>query len=199
MSVGVRMINARAESLASKPAFRAALERRRCLIPADAWYEWGVVEAEAIQPRVLDEPSLGRRPDEPTSARSAGSTGPAKQPYAIGLASGEPMAMAGLWEVWRDPSGGSAELLRSCAIVTTAANESLAAIHPRMPAILPPEAWAPWLETSEVRGEEARALLVPAADELFRAWPVGTAVNKVTNEGPELLAEISGSRPRPGE
>jgi putative SOS response-associated peptidase YedK len=158
VSVGVKMINARAESLTSKPAFRAALGRRRCLIPADSWYEWAA--------------------------------GPAKQAYAISLSSGEPVAMAGLWELWKDRRHPEQDWLRSCTIVTTAASGSLAGIHPRMPAVLPERAWAAWLDTGAVDAEEARGLLVPASAELFRAWPVGAAVNRVANEGPELLDEV---------
>src|SRR3712207_975003 len=105
------MINARAESVAEKPAFRDAIARRRCLVAADGFYEW---RAE----------------------------GKAKQPFAVAMADGAPMPLAGLWEGWRGPDGTA---LRSFTIVTTEANAKLAGVHARMPVILPPEAWPLWL------------------------------------------------------
>ena len=98
-SVGNRMINARAETVAEMPSFRTALQRRRCLVLADGFYEW-----------------QGK--------------GSSRRPMRIVMASGEPFAFAGLWDTWRDPKG---EAVRSCAIITTSANESLSPIHDRMP------------------------------------------------------------------
>lgn len=114
--VGSPLINARAESLAEKPAFRAAFRQRRCLIPADGFYEW----------------------------QAMGEGRAAKQPYRVTLADGGPFGFAGLWESWRDPRTG--ERVESCTIVTTEANERLRPIHHRMPVILPPESHAPWLD-----------------------------------------------------
>ena len=115
-TIGARLINARAETAASKPAFRAAFARRRCLIPADGFYEW-------------------RKPTRP---------GAAKQPYRIARPDGSLFAFAGLWESWRDPVSGAA--LESCTILTTEANSALAPIHPRMPVILCDHtAFAAWL------------------------------------------------------
>ncbi|MHB1536172.1 MAG: SOS response-associated peptidase [Acidimicrobiales bacterium] len=163
-SIGSRMINARSEGLATKPAYRAALERRRCIIPADAFYEW--------QER---------------------GTGKGKLPFAIRRRDGESMGLAGLWEVWREAP--DAEPLRTCVIVTCAANAALAAIHDRMPVVLAPESWAAWLDPG-TPAEEAEALLVPAPPEWFEAFPVSTAVNKVSNDGPDLLTPLP---PPPGE
>jgi putative SOS response-associated peptidase YedK len=160
-SVGNRMINARAETIATKPAYRGALVRRRCLIPADAFYEW--------QRRT--------RPD----GRPGG-----KLPYAIRRRDGAPMALAGLWEVWRHPDDPDAEPLRSCVIVTTAANELMAPIHDRMPVVLAPEDWDLWLDP-ETDPARARRLLVPAPAEWFVAYPVGSKVNNVANDSPDLL------------
>ncbi|GGG28096.1 DUF159 family protein [Caldovatus sediminis] len=165
-SVGARMINARAESLAERPAFRDAFRKRRCLVPADGFYEW---------------PAGGAAP---------------KQPYAIALASGEPMALAGLWEGWRAPDGA---ILRSFAIVTTEANAKLAALHPRMPAILPREAWPLWLGEDASEDEAAlRALLRPCPEAWLAAWPVSTRVNRVAENDAGLLARDPGARPPPG-
>jgi putative SOS response-associated peptidase YedK len=155
------MINARAESIASRPAYRAALDRRRCLIPADAFYEW--------QRRT--------RPD----GRVTG-----KLPYAIRRQDRAPMAMAGLWEVWRNPDDPDAEPLQSCVIVTTAANQLLAPIHDRMPVVLAPEDWDLWLDP-ETDPARARGLLVAAPSEWFDAYPVGSLVNNVANDSPDLL------------
>jgi putative SOS response-associated peptidase YedK len=160
-SVGARMINARSEGITEKPAFRAAIARRRCLIPADAFYEW-------------------QRRESP-DGRSAG-----RLPYAVRRKDGRPMAFAGLWEVWRDPNDPAAEPLRTCAIVTTRANGLMAPIHDRMPLVLAREVWAAWLDPATDAAEVER-LMSPAPSEWFEAFPVSTLVNKVTNEGPQLL------------
>lgn len=161
-SVGNRMINARAETVATKPAYREALARRRCLIPADAFYEWQSL------------------PD----AKSTASKSRAKQPYAIRLASAEPMALAGLWEVWRDPRDRKGDPLRSCVIVTTSANEALRPIHDRMPVVLGRDAWDRWLDPSV---SDMANLLEPAPGDWFNATPISTLVNSVERDGPELL------------
>jgi putative SOS response-associated peptidase YedK len=155
-SVGNRMINARAEGISSKPAYRSALARRRCLLPADAFYEWQ------------------RRP--------AGG----KLPYAVRRRDGQPMALAGIWEVWRDKDRPDAPPLRSCAIVTTEANELMAPIHDRMPVVLERADWERWLDPATDLSE-VEALLRPAAPGVLEAFPVSTAVNNVANDGPELL------------
>ena len=163
-AVGNRMINARAEGIASKPAYRAAIDRRRCLIPADAFYEWQ------------------RRTG--ADGRPAG-----KLPWAVRRTDGQPMALAGIWEVWRDKEQPDAEPVRSCAIVTTGANELMAPIHDRMPVILERRDWAAWLDPS-TPAAAVEALMVPAAPGVLEAFPVSTRVNKVTNDGPELLERL---------
>ena len=165
-AIGNRMINARAEGIASKPAYRAAVARRRCLIPADAFYEWQ------------------RR--QGSDGRPAG-----KLPWAVRRCDGQPMALAGLWEVWRDKDDPDAEPVRSCAIVTTAANELMAPIHDRMPVILERADWAAWLDPS-TPAEAVEALMAPARPGVLEAFPVSTRVNKVTNDGPDLLERLPG-------
>jgi len=148
------LINARGESAADKPAFRAAMRRRRCLIPVDGFYEWQ---------------NIGGR----------------KRPFFIRAKSGRPFAFAGLWETWTGPNG---EELETAAIVTTTANRALAPIHERMPVIVPPDAFGLWLNASEVDVHAAAALIVPAPDEFLDAYEVSTAVNRVANDNPALIA-----------
>jgi len=162
--VGSRMINARSESIATKPAYRNALTRRRCIIPADAFYEWE------------------RRTD--SDGRPAG-----RLPYVIRRKDGRPMAFAGLWEVWRDPRQPEGELLRTCTIITTRANDVLAPIHGRMPVVLAPPDWAAWLDR-DTDPHAVEGLLVPAPSAWFDLYPVSSLVNKVGNDGPELLEPL---------
>jgi putative SOS response-associated peptidase YedK len=160
--VGSRMINARAESLATKNAYKPALKRRRCLIPADGFYEWKKL---------------------PDTKR--------KQPYFINRPDGEPFAFAGLWEVWRGPrdedGNRTGDPLRSCTIITTTPNEAMATIHDRMPVILPPSAWDSWLDPDNDDIDTLGKLLVPAPANLTQLQPVSTQVNSVRNKGRELI------------
>ncbi len=163
------LINARGESVAEKPSFRTAFARRRCLLPADGFYEW-------------------RRPEH----------GP-KQPYNVHLKAGGPFAMAAIWEAWSAPDGGA---LETCAIVTTAANETLARVHHRMPVILAPGDWQAWLETPEEGARGLLELLRPAPNDLMEAYGISTRVNRVANNGPELikpLVEAPDPAPHPAE
>jgi len=152
----IGLINARAEEVATKPAFRAALKKRRCLVPADAYYEW-----------------------RQTGAKT-------KQPYAIALTSGEPIAFAGLWESWRE-AGGAA--LETFTILTTAANERLASIHDRMPVIVERKDYDRWLDADEKAAPPAD-LLHPYAANQMRAWPVSDRVGNVCNNTPSLLDQV---------
>lgn len=163
ISVGAKMINARAETVASKSAFRDALARRRCIIPADGFYEW----------------------------QSVGG-GKLKQAYLVRRADGEPMALAGLWESWRAPDATEDEWLRTCAIVTTRANDDLLTIHPRMPVVLDPGAWEGWLDSDMLDAEAAVALLGPAPTDALVHYPVGNAVNDARHDGPELAEPLAG-------
>ena len=163
LAVGSRMINARAESVAEKPAFREAFAKRRCIVAADGFYEW----------------------------RTEGKT---KQPFAVAMADGAPMALAGLWEGWRGPDG---EALRTFTIVTGEANAKLSAMHQRMPVILPREAWPAWLGEEPADAAELHDLLRPCPPEWLAAWPVSTRVNKVAENGPGLLDRDPLAQPPP--
>ena len=163
-SVGNKMINARAETIETKGAYKRALGRRRCIIPADAFYEW--------QPR------------------GAGGKKGNKLPYVIRHRDGSPLAFAGLWELWRPPDDPDAPPVRSCVIITTEANDVVAPIHDRMPVILPPAVWDRWLDPANDDLQAIKGLLVPAPSADFEVYPVSTRVNGVANEGPELIEPL---------
>ena len=151
-SVGNRTINARAEGVAEKPAFRAAFRSRRCIVPASGFYEWK---------------REGRGP---------------KRPYLIRCKDGEPIGFAGLWETWRDPSGG--EAVETCTIITCEPNELMAGLHDRMPVILDPGDYDRWLAPEAPGAEE---LLRPCPAEWLEAVPVGTRVNSPANDDESLI------------
>lgn len=164
-NIGYGLINARAETVSGKPAFRAAYRARRCLIPADGFYEWARL-------------------------------GSAKQPYLIGRKDGGMMAFAGLWERWFVPDGVAlpksladrtpGDAVETCTILTTEANETLAPVHHRMPVILPPDSFDPWLEGQAVA-------LDPCPGEEMEFRPVTTRVNKASNDDPRCLEPLAPS------
>jgi putative SOS response-associated peptidase YedK len=162
-SVGFRMINARAETVEDKPAFRNPFQRGRCLIVADGFYEW-----------TRDE---------------------RRQPFHVTRGAGEPFAFAGIRTAWRDPSDPQGELLRSCAIITTAANAKIQHIHPRMPVILDPADEDDWLDPNTPPGR-LHELLQPLAVDVTHARAVSKAVNDARYDGPECLAP---AEPQPSQ
>jgi putative SOS response-associated peptidase YedK len=171
-SIGDKMINARAETVAEKPAYRRAFATKRCIVPADGFYEW-------------------KRGPAPV-----GGGKPVKQPYFIHRRDGEPLAFAGLWEVWKVPEGNDSGLggpdgwLRSCAIVTGPANAVLEPIHDRMPVVLPESAWEEWLDPDNHDVDALSRLLVPAPAEWFEAYTVSTTVNNARNNGSDLVRPL---------
>jgi len=156
LQAGAPLINARAETVAEKPAFRTALRRRRCLIPADGFYEWQKASGAAARGK--------------------------KQPYYIHRRDERPFAFAGLWERW---TGGPE--VESCTIVTTSANNTLSALHDRMPVILSEEDYALWLDPAVEDAAAVTPLLVPAAEVVLVAEPVSTHVNRVANDDPQCI------------
>jgi putative SOS response-associated peptidase YedK len=161
---GSRLINARAETLTTRPAFRSLVRARRALLPVSGFYEW-------------------RRPDP--------ATGRPKQPFYFCRADGGPLAFAGLWDLW---VGAEGHPLRTCTIITTVANSTMTPVHHRMPAVLPPEVWDEWLRPRPLSERRLEELLAPAPDDLLEAHPVGNAVNKASNDGPELVLPAAGAR-----
>ncbi len=160
--VGNRMINARAETVESKNAYRASFKRRRCIIPATGFYEW----------KVVGKDDKGK---------------PRKQPMFIHRGDGEPLAIAGLWERWRGPDKDWDEALHSATIVTTSANDFMSDIHDRMPVLLPPSAWDEWLDPDNDDVDALKELLIPADEALLTAHPVDPKVGNVRNRGEELI------------
>jgi putative SOS response-associated peptidase YedK len=171
--VGNKMINVRAESVTDKPTFRRLLAGKRCILPADGFYEW-----DSLDP----EPAAG-------SGRRR-----RKQPFYITTRDGAPLALAGLWTVNKhaDPAGP----VETCTILTTSANRLMAAIHHRMPVILPESAWDTWLDPDVDDLDTLAALLVPAPDDLLQMWPVDPAVNSPRSNGPELTRPLEGHEAR---
>lgn len=161
---GARMINARSETVASKPAFAKAFATRRCLIPADGFYEWE------------------------TAAPASGRGKPAKLPWFVRPADGGPMVMAGIYEFWRDAAlGADAPWLTTCSIITTQATDALGTLHDRMPMVVRPHHWDAWLDPKENNPDAALALLSVDAGADVEVYRVGTLVNSVRNNGPELV------------
>jgi len=162
-SVGARMINARVETVASKPAFKQAVSRRRCLVAADGYYEWKKL--------------LGRKD---------------KQPMFLHRDSGSPLAFAGLWERWREPTNhpdASPMVRETFTILTQPAEASIADIHDRMPVIVPQHGWGDWLDPTQTDPHQALASRETWTPEQLVAHPVSTEVNKVANDGAHLCAE----------
>ena len=168
-SIGNRMINARMESVAEKPSFRRAFAARRCLLPADGYFEW-----------------------YPTSQKTKAGK-PAKQPFFIRPQDGGILAMAGLYEIWRDPTRDEDDPDRfrwTCTVLTTQAEDAVGHIHDRMPLMVEPERRAAWLDPTVSSKDDLLALLVPAAPGRLEAFPVSTLVSNVRNNGPELVEPI---------
>jgi putative SOS response-associated peptidase YedK len=158
-AIGFKTINARSETAAEKPSFRAAFQQRRCLIPAAGFYEW---------------------------RRIAGSK-TNKQPYFIQVSGDHPCAFAGLYERWQSPAG---EILETCTILTTTANDLVAPIHDRMPVILHPQDYDLWLDPNFHQIDRLQALLQPYPTAQMSAYPVSTIVNSPKNNNPECQQPI---------
>ena len=168
ISIGSRLINARAETVASKPAFRHAFARHRCLLPADGFYEW---------------------------EKSGDSKGARKQPHYIRREDGGVLAFAGLYELWRDkdrPDDDPDSWLWTATIITTRAEDEVGRIHDRMPMVIEPGRWADWLDPAAPSTEALHGLMTPAASVHLTTYPVSTEVNSVRNNGPGLIEPMEG-------
>jgi putative SOS response-associated peptidase YedK len=162
-SGGARLINARAETVAVKPAFRRAFAKHRCLLPADGYYEWKD-----------------------------------KKPFYIHRTDGGDLALAGIYELWRDatvPEDHEQAWLWTAAVITTQATDEVGEIHDRMPMIIVPELWADWLDPDNTEVSQLQAAMSPAMSRQHGAsemtsYPVSTDVNYVRNNGPELIRPL---------
>lgn len=162
-SIGLRTINAKAETITTARAFREAIKYRRCLVPADAFYEWQKLDAKN------------------------------KQPFAIAMKDGQPYALAGLWEKWKDRKAG-AELL-TFTVITTDPNEVVQPMHDRMPVIIPERDYDRWLQPGNP-DQPPIDLLRPFDAEKMTAWKVNKAVGNVKNDTPELIEPASAAPER---
>lgn len=156
LSVGNKMINARAETITEKASYRNAFKKRRCLVVADGFYEWQGL-------------------------------GVAKRPVYIHLKSGKPFGFAGLYEVWKSPEG---EEIKTCAIITTEANELMKPIHERMPVIIPSEYQDKWLDPKTEDRDYLLSMLKPSPSEGMEAYPVSKRVNSPRNNSPECILRL---------
>ena len=155
--IGYSAINAKSKTVTNSAAFREAIKRRRCLVPAEWFYEWQKIDAKT------------------------------KQPYAISLRDDSMFAFAGLWETWKDKTKD--QVLQTYTVLTTDPNELMEPIHNRMPVILAPKDYQRWLEPSEPT-HLPTDLLRPYPAEEMKAWKVGSAVENVRNNTPELIVPI---------
>jgi putative SOS response-associated peptidase YedK len=165
-----RMINARAETLLSRPAFRGAALARRCLVVADGWYEWRGGRGGA---------GSGR--------------GERKQPFYLRPVGGGPIAFAGVYELWHDrtaPADDPSSWLATYTIVTTAAEPGLDGIHDRMPLVLPADRWDAWLDPLHRAADAVQTLLLPPDAGRFEALPVSPRVNSVAENSPHLIEPV---------
>jgi len=156
---GFSTFNARAETLLTSATWRVPFKKRRCLVPADGFYEWKKLDA---------------------------SPKPHKEPYAITLTNGEPMAFGGLWDAWKDADG---KWLQSFSIITTEANEIMATIHNRMPVIVPRRDWAEWLDRDDSLPPPVH-LLRQYESSAMRVERCNPKVGNVRNNGPEMLNSV---------
>ena len=176
-SIGSRMINARMETVAEKPAFRRAFASRRCLLPADGYFEWYETQ---------------QRTGTGKAAKFA------KQPFFIKPKDGSVLAMAGLYEIWKDPTrdpddpddqDDPGRFLWTCTVLTAEATDEVGRIHDRMPLLVTRDRRTAWLNP-ETPKDQLPDLLVPAQQSGLEAFPVSTAVGNVRNNGPELVEPI---------
>ncbi len=173
--IASRMINARSETLAEKPAFKGLFKKKRILIPMDGFYEW-----------------KAGSPDGPLTTKGK----PMKQPMFIHRTDGDPLAVAGLWAAWKDPEAPPEAVeagdhwLHSATIITTAANETMQPVHDRMPLTVPSERWAEWLDPTNDDLEALSTLFRRPDDGAWTMHAVSTDVNRVSNNSPELIVPL---------
>ena len=160
-SMMAKMINARFETVEEKPSFRSAFIKRRCIIPMDGYYEWF-------------------RPEDPKEK---------KQPYFIKVKNKPLLAVAGIYESWKNPKNEN-EILTTFSVITTDAKLGLETIHDRMPVVVPDKNWSTWLDPDFQNKEEIKKLIVMPPQGYFEYFKVGFEVNNARNNGPELMKAL---------
>ena len=160
-SMMAKMINARFETVEEKPSFRSAFIKRRCIIPMDGYYEWF-------------------RPEDPKEK---------KQPYFIKVKNKPLLAVAGIYESWKNPKNET-EILTTFSVITTDAKLGLETIHDRMPVVVPDKNWSTWLDPDFQNKEEIKKLIVMPPQGYFEYFKVGFEVNNARNNGPELMKAL---------
>jgi len=152
----LNLINARCETVATKSAFKNPFRYRRCLIPADGFYEWK-------------------------------KNGDSRQPYYFQVKSTSVFALAGLWDHWQSPDGSE---IKSCAIITTRANDVVAAVHERMPVILPRDRHSQWLGLANAETDGLSDIMKPFPAGEMISFPVGKAVNRAGYDASDCIAPL---------
>jgi putative SOS response-associated peptidase YedK len=169
-SAGARLINARSETVAVKPSFRAAFAKRRCLIPADGYYEW-ITEGKAKKPFYIHRADGG----------------------ILAFA-----GIYELWRNSAVPDDHEDAWYWSASIITTQATDEIGRIHDRTPMVIAPETWADWLDPANKDKELMLAAMRPAmlsGSDGLASYPVSTAVNSVRNNGPSLIEPLGDAEP----
>ncbi|MFK7919468.1 MAG: SOS response-associated peptidase [Ilumatobacter sp.] len=178
--IASRMINARSETLAEKPAFKGLLKKKRLLIPMDGFYEWKAGVAGG-----------------PVTAKGK----PAKQPMFIHRTDHGPLAVAGLWTAWKDEAtavdGAAAQWLLSATLITTAANPTMSDVHDRMPVLVPASRWGEWLDPANDDIDALSTLFDMSEDTSLTMHPVSTEVNSVRNNRADLIEVVDPDAPDP--
>jgi putative SOS response-associated peptidase YedK len=170
---GMSTINAKAETIQTSATWRVPFKKHRCIIPADGFYEWKMLDSHKY---------------------------PKKQPYAITLRSGEPLALAGIWDAWKEPKPSKGSLhtpdswLQSFSIITTEANELISVLHTRMPVILREREWTRWLDR-ELTEQPPIDLLRPHDSDEMQMEPCNPLVGNVRQNGPEMLVCPNSNEP----
>lgn len=164
MKTGYRMINARAETIATSRSFCPSFENRRCLVVADGFFEW-------------------KKRDK------------ARTPMLVRLRSGRPMGLAGLYNNWTSPEG---ETICTTTIITTEANDLLAPVHSRMPAVVTENAWALWLDPAVRDRERLLSLLKPFDSRQLEYYAVASRVNSFQYNDPENIKPVAAAAEEKG-
>jgi putative SOS response-associated peptidase YedK len=168
-AIGDRTINARAETVATTNSYKTAFRKRRCIVPADAFYEWLKIDTGAKKP--------------------------VRQPWIVRRRDGEPLAFAGLWEIWRDDAVTDRDdpdaWLRTFTIITTRANDLLSRVHERMPVVLDEGSWDRWLDPSFGDVPALQSMLTTAPDDWFETYEVSARVNSPQHNDARLLDPVA--------